>query len=811
MKLLLLLLLCISCVKCESDYDEFEKDTRFSIDPRGHRPLVKGREGPIVSQPAPPPISGGSTYRARPTTPPRSAQITQKNIQIDEGGCTHLGEVMGVLCPNGCELKNSLLKQERNVKGTLASLRSEVSALSQNSDHIYQYVSSMSNVIGQRQRQTLDNSNVVGEYTTELEEQHAYLKENLDTTIPSSVRLLRGVLDNLRSKIQKLEEAITKQKAYCASPCTTSCNIPVVSGKGEYWLGNDKISQLTKMGPTELLIEMEDWNGNKVHAHYGQFTLQNEATKYTLAVGNYKGNAGNCLLEGAQQLYGENRTMTIHNGMMFSTYDRDNDRCGIGQKLIVACRPPGHPEIQASSAPEKTVVDGGITAVIHRISMVGTTGEDRILKQWPNMEQMTDLALWQRQRRSHGTPDVQAADHLDVKALDVQVRDPPDVLVQAPSDVLVRDPPDVQVLDPPDVQVRDPLDMQVLDPPDVQVRDPLDMQVLDPPGVQVRDPPDVQVRDPPGVQVQDPPDVQVPDPPDVQVLDPPDVQVRDPPDVQVRDPPDVQVRDPPDVQVRDPPDVQVRDPPDVQVRDPPDVQVRDPPDVQVRDPPDVQVRDPPDVQVRDPPDVQVRDPPDVQVRDPPAVQELDPPDVQKPDPPDVQAPDMQEPDPLDMQELDPPDVQVRDPLDVQVRDPLDVQEPDPPDVQVRDPPDVQELDPPDVKALDVQELDPPDVQKPDPPDVQVWDPLDVQVRDPPDVQEPDPLDVQVQDPLDVQAPDMQVRDPPDVQVWDPLDVQVRDPPDVQELDPPDVHVRDPPDVKAPDMQVRDPPAVWSSG
>lgn len=415
MKLLLLLLLCISCVKCESDYDECEKvdetgkDTAPSVDARGHRPLVKGREGPIVSQPAPPPISGGSTYRARPTTPPRSAQITQKNIQPDEGGCTHLGEVMGVLCPNGCELKNSLLKQERNVKGTLASLRSEVSALSQNSDHIYQYVSSMSNVIGQRQRQTLDNSNVVGEYTTELEEQHAYLKENLDTTIPSSIRLLRGVLDNLRTKIQKLEEAITKQKVYCASPCTTSCNIPVVSGKecedifrkggdssemyliqpdsffkpykvycdmtgqgggwtliqtrqdgsvdfgrrwdsyrngfgnialdngkgfcnapGEYWLGNDKISQLTKMGPTELLIEMEDWNGNKVHAHYGQFTLQNEATKYTLAVGNYKGNAGNCLLEGAQQLYGENRTMTIHNGMMFSTYDRDNDRWAPG-------------------------------------------------------------------------------------------------------------------------------------------------------------------------------------------------------------------------------------------------------------------------------------------------------------------------------------------------------------------------------------------------------------------------------------------------------------------------------------------------
>lgn len=33
---------------------------------------------------------------------------------------------------------------------------------------------------------------------------------------------------------------------------------------GEYWLGNDRISQLTKMGPTEILIEMEDWTGAKV-------------------------------------------------------------------------------------------------------------------------------------------------------------------------------------------------------------------------------------------------------------------------------------------------------------------------------------------------------------------------------------------------------------------------------------------------------------------------------------------------------------------------------------------------------------------
>lgn len=94
---------------------------------------------------------------------------------------------------------------------------------------------------------------------------------------------------------------------------------------GEYWLGNEKISQLTNLGPTEALIEMEDWDGNKVSAKYTGFTVQNEANKYQLSVSGYQGNAGNALIEGASELRGENRTMTIHNGMFFSTHDRDND------------------------------------------------------------------------------------------------------------------------------------------------------------------------------------------------------------------------------------------------------------------------------------------------------------------------------------------------------------------------------------------------------------------------------------------------------------------------------------------------------
>lgn len=63
----------------------------------------------------------------------------------------------------------------------------------------------------------------------------------------------------------------------------------------------------------------------QVHAQYQQFTIQSEASNYVLAMSDYSGTAGNSLMEGTSELFGENRTMTIHNGMMFSTYDRDND------------------------------------------------------------------------------------------------------------------------------------------------------------------------------------------------------------------------------------------------------------------------------------------------------------------------------------------------------------------------------------------------------------------------------------------------------------------------------------------------------
>ncbi|XP_036097019.1 fibrinogen beta chain isoform X4 [Molossus molossus] len=363
MKHLLLLLLCAIIVQSQdiTDYDH-----EVDVGARGHRPLDKRREEAPSLRPAPPPISKGG-YGARPAKIIQSQKKLERKAP-DAGGCLHADPDL-------------------------------------TSSTIFRHVTLLKDMWKKQQKQAKDNENVISEYTSDLENRRLFIDESLNSNIPTNLRVLRSILENLRSKIQKLESDVSAQMEYCRTPCTVSCNIPVVSGKecedivrhggetselylihpsntvkpyrvycdmntdgggwtviqnrqdgsvdfgrqwnpykrgfgniatsedgkkycglpGEYWLGNDKITQLTQMGPTELLVEMEDWKGDKVNARYGGFTIQSEANKYQISVNKYKGTAGNALMEGASQLVGENRTMTIHNGMFFSTYDRDND------------------------------------------------------------------------------------------------------------------------------------------------------------------------------------------------------------------------------------------------------------------------------------------------------------------------------------------------------------------------------------------------------------------------------------------------------------------------------------------------------
>jgi len=84
---------------------------------------------------------------------------------------------------------------------------------------------------------------------------------------------------------------------------------------GNFWIGNDLLSQLTLTGRYKLKFDLQSRANpsNWYYAHYNTFRVSSEAYHYRLQVAGYSGNAGY-------------NSFSYHNGMKFSTYDRDNDR-----------------------------------------------------------------------------------------------------------------------------------------------------------------------------------------------------------------------------------------------------------------------------------------------------------------------------------------------------------------------------------------------------------------------------------------------------------------------------------------------------
>ena len=82
---------------------------------------------------------------------------------------------------------------------------------------------------------------------------------------------------------------------------------------GEFWLGLDKIHHLTST-PTQLRVDMRDFEGNSAYAQYSSFSVGDSSSKYTLSVSGYSGTAGDSLDD--------------QNGQKFTTRDQDNDAAG---------------------------------------------------------------------------------------------------------------------------------------------------------------------------------------------------------------------------------------------------------------------------------------------------------------------------------------------------------------------------------------------------------------------------------------------------------------------------------------------------
>ena len=78
----------------------------------------------------------------------------------------------------------------------------------------------------------------------------------------------------------------------------------------EFWLGLSQLERLTKT-PTELRVDLEDFDNDARFAKYSTFQVGDSASNYTLTVSGYSGIAGNPL--------------TYHSNQEFSTRDRDND------------------------------------------------------------------------------------------------------------------------------------------------------------------------------------------------------------------------------------------------------------------------------------------------------------------------------------------------------------------------------------------------------------------------------------------------------------------------------------------------------
>ena len=80
---------------------------------------------------------------------------------------------------------------------------------------------------------------------------------------------------------------------------------------GGFWLGNDKVHELTKRQDLMIRFDLEDWNGIRFYAEYAKIYIDDVSKKYRAHVGSYSGTTGDAF--------------TYVNTYKFSTKYHDND------------------------------------------------------------------------------------------------------------------------------------------------------------------------------------------------------------------------------------------------------------------------------------------------------------------------------------------------------------------------------------------------------------------------------------------------------------------------------------------------------
>ncbi|XP_009858174.3 fibrinogen-like protein A [Ciona intestinalis] len=82
---------------------------------------------------------------------------------------------------------------------------------------------------------------------------------------------------------------------------------------GEFWMGLDNLHSFTQNGSFELRIELTNCENQTLYAKYRTFKVMDLSTNFRLLVENFSGSPG------------LHDSLSYHNGVPFSTKDRDND------------------------------------------------------------------------------------------------------------------------------------------------------------------------------------------------------------------------------------------------------------------------------------------------------------------------------------------------------------------------------------------------------------------------------------------------------------------------------------------------------
>ena len=92
----------------------------------------------------------------------------------------------------------------------------------------------------------------------------------------------------------------------------------------EFWYGLESIHCLTQRGRWEMRVDYQAEDNTWSYLHYNNFSIGSASEKYPLTVGGFPGMGHDAFTSG------------LHNGMKFSTLDKDNDKsssnCAVKRK-----------------------------------------------------------------------------------------------------------------------------------------------------------------------------------------------------------------------------------------------------------------------------------------------------------------------------------------------------------------------------------------------------------------------------------------------------------------------------------------------